>query len=65
MTIHILKNKQDKVALSEFDCVLLAIGRVPNTDSLGIDGLVSKQQHTQHPYAMKILLSNRCVGASI
>lgn len=42
MTIHILKNKQDKVALSGFDCVLLAIGRVPNTDSLGIDGLVSK-----------------------
>lgn len=39
MTIHILKNKQDKVALSGFDCVLLAIGRVPNTDSLGIDGL--------------------------
>ena len=43
MTIHTLKNKQDKVALSGYDCVILAIGRGPNTDTLGLDGLVSHQ----------------------
>lgn len=41
MTLHTLKNKKDKVALSGFDCVILAIGRVPNTDILSLDGLVS------------------------
>ena len=41
MTLHTLKNKQDKVALSGYDCVILAIGRVPNTDTLSLDGLVS------------------------
>lgn len=39
MTIHTLKNKQDKVALSGYDCVILAIGRIPNTDTLGLSGL--------------------------
>lgn len=43
MTIHTLKNKQDKVALSGYDCVILAIGRIPNTDTLGLSGLVSYQ----------------------
>ena len=41
MTLHTLKNKKDKVTLSDFDCVILAIGRGPNTDTLGLDGLVS------------------------
>lgn len=41
MTLHTLKNKKDKVALSGYDCVILAIGRVPNTDTLSLDGLVS------------------------
>ena len=41
MTLHTLKNKKDKVALSGYDCVILAIGRVPNTDTLNLDGLVS------------------------
>lgn len=41
MTIHTLKNKQDKVALSGYNCVILAIGRVPNTDTLGLGELVS------------------------
>ena len=41
MTIHTLKNKQDKVALSGYNCVILAIGRVPNTDTLGLGDLVS------------------------
>lgn len=39
MTLHTLKNKKDKVTLSDFDCVILAIGRGPNTDTLGLDGL--------------------------
>lgn len=39
MTLHTLKNKKDKVALSGYDCVILAIGRVPNTDTLSLDGL--------------------------
>lgn len=39
MTIHTLKNKQDKVALSGYNCVILAIGRVPNTDTLGLGEL--------------------------
>ena len=43
MTVHTLKNKQDKVALSGYDSVILAIGRGPNTDTLGLDGLVSFQ----------------------
>lgn len=46
MTVHALKNKQDKVALSGFDCIILAIGRGPNTDALGIGGLVSEHQET-------------------
>lgn len=41
MTLHTLKNKKDKVALSGYDCVILAIGRVPNTDTLSLDDLVS------------------------
>lgn len=41
MTLHTLKNKKDKVALSGYDCVILAIGRVPNTDTLSLDGVVS------------------------
>ena len=41
MTLHTLKNKKEKVALSGYDCVILAIGRVPNTDTLSLDGLVS------------------------
>ena len=43
MTVHALKNKQEKVALSGFDCIILAIGRGPNTDILGLDGLVCSQ----------------------
>ena len=43
MTVHALKNKQDKVALSGFDCIILAIGRGPNTDILGLGGLVCCQ----------------------
>ncbi|KAL9965901.1 hypothetical protein ACROYT_G029759 [Oculina patagonica] len=35
MTVH----AKDKVALSGFDCIILAIGRGPNTDTLGLDGL--------------------------
>ena len=41
MTLHTLNNKKDKVALCGYDCVILAIGRVPNTDILSLDGLVS------------------------
>lgn len=40
MTVHALKNKQDKVILPGFDCIILAIGRGPNTDVLGLGGLV-------------------------
>lgn len=43
MTVHALKNKQDKVVLSGFDCIILAIGRGPNTDVLGLSGLVCCQ----------------------
>jgi len=39
MTVHALKNKQDKVILPGFDCIILAIGRGPNTDVLGLGGL--------------------------
>ncbi|KAJ7381793.1 hypothetical protein OS493_038974, partial [Desmophyllum pertusum] len=39
MTVHALRNKKDKVALSGFDCIVLAIGRGPNTDALGLNGL--------------------------
>lgn len=42
--MHTLKNnegKKENVALTGYDCVLLAIGRIPNTDLLELDGLVS------------------------
>jgi len=42
--LHTLKNnegKKESVALTGYDCVILAIGRIPNTDLLELDGLVS------------------------
>lgn len=44
LTLHTLKNsegKKESVALTGYDCVILAIGRIPNTDLLELDGLVS------------------------
>ena len=41
LTLHTLKDKKEKVTLTGYDCVLLAIGRVPNTDTLGLESLVS------------------------
>ncbi|XP_044180611.1 glutathione reductase, mitochondrial-like [Acropora millepora] len=51
LTLHTLKNiegKKESVALTGYDCVILAIGRIPNTDLLELDGLgieVDKQGH--------------------
>lgn len=39
LTLHTLKDKKEKVTLTGYDCVLLAIGRVPNTDTLGLESL--------------------------
>jgi len=50
MTVHVLKNKQDKVILPGFDCIILAIGRGPNTDVLGLGGLVCLQLETFYCY---------------
>ena len=40
LTLHVVKNKTDKVDLPGYDCLLFAIGRAPHTKDLGLDKLV-------------------------
>ena len=41
LTLHILKNKTEKVDLSGYDCLLFAIGRAPHTKGLRLEEIVS------------------------